>query len=137
MCRRWKHRLFSWRRWRPGAHIESRAPPRSSQRSNARANRVATVSEPPHSKRPGRLKVSASILPQLRHMGRWDPIPPMWLEGRIYLEFLRLIRDPVFRGDDIRPGLNKPVLLIPGFLARDSALPTQYACLPRIASTPP
>ena len=97
---------------------------------------MATVSEPPHSKRPGRLKVSASILPQLRHMGRWDPIPPMWLEGRIYLEFLRLIRDPVFRGIDVPPGLRKPVLLIPGFLAGDWTLRTQFDWLQRVGYRP-
>ena len=46
----------------------------------------------------------------------------MWLEGRIYLEYLRLVRDPVFRGADIPPGLGRPVLLIPGFLAGDWTL---------------
>jgi triacylglycerol lipase len=80
--------------------------------------------------------VSASVLPQLRRMGRWDPIPPMWLEGRIYLEFLRLIRDPVFRGDDVPPGLRRPVLLIPGFLAGDWTLRTQYDWLRRVGYRP-
>ena len=36
------------------------------------------------------------MLPDLRHLGRWDPVPPMWLEGRFYLEYIRLIRNPVF-----------------------------------------
>ncbi|TMF71191.1 MAG: hypothetical protein E6I13_05075 [Chloroflexi bacterium] len=97
---------------------------------------MATVSEPPHSKRPGRLKVSASVVPHLRHLGRWDPIPPIWLEGRIYLEFLRLIRDPVFRGEDVPPGLRKPVLLIPGFLAGDWTLRTQFDWLRRVGYRP-
>ena len=69
-------------------------------------------------------------------MGRWDPIPPMWLEGRIYLEFLRLIRDPVFRGIDVPPGLRKPVLLIPGFLAGDWTLRTQFDWLQRVGYRP-
>ncbi|TMC52848.1 MAG: hypothetical protein E6J20_10225 [Chloroflexi bacterium] len=69
-------------------------------------------------------------------MGRWDPIPPIWLEGRIYLEFLRLIRDPVFRGEDIPPGLHKPVLLIPGFLAGDWTLRTAHDWLRRIGYKP-
>src|SRR5207237_1793423 len=69
-------------------------------------------------------------------MGRWDPIPPIWLEGRIYLEFLRLIRDPVFRGEDVPPGLRKPVLLIPGFLAGDWTLRTQYDWLSRVGYKP-
>ena len=60
----------------------------------------------------------------------------MWLEGRIYLEFLRLIRDPVFRGVDIPPGLRRPVLLIPGFLAGDWTLRTQFDWLKRIGYRP-
>ena len=97
---------------------------------------MATVSEPPHSKRPGRPKATASVLPHLRHLGRWDPIPPMWLEGRFYLEFLRLIRDPVFRGDDVPSGLRRPVLLIPGFLAGDWTLRTQFDWLKRVGYRP-
>jgi len=60
----------------------------------------------------------------------------MWLEGRIYLEFLRLIRDPVFRGEDVPPGRRKPVLLIPGFLAGDWTLRTQYDWLRRVGYKP-
>lgn len=56
----------------------------------------------------------------------------MWLEGRVYLEFLRLIRDPVFRGDDVPPGLRRPVVLVPGFLAGDWTLRTAYDWLRRI-----
>ena len=76
------------------------------------------------------------MLPGLRRMGRWDPLPPIWLEGRIYLEFLRLIRDPIFRGDDVPPGLRRPVLLIPGFLAGDWTLRTQYDWLRRVGYRP-
>ena len=60
----------------------------------------------------------------------------MWLEGRIYLEFLRLMRDPVFRGHDVPPGRRKPVLLIPGFLAGDWTLRTQYDWLRRVGYKP-
>jgi pimeloyl-ACP methyl ester carboxylesterase len=60
----------------------------------------------------------------------------MWLEGRIYLEFLRLIRDPVFRGRDIPHGGGRPVLLIPGFLAGDWTLRTQYDWLRRVGYRP-
>jgi triacylglycerol lipase len=97
---------------------------------------VATVSEPPRSKRQGRLRTAASILPQFRHIGRAGPIPPMWLEGRIYLEYLRLIRDPVFRGHDVPPGRRKPVLLIPGFLAGDWTLRTPFDWLRRVGYRP-
>jgi triacylglycerol lipase len=77
-----------------------------------------------------------SAIPDLRHLGRWSPIPPMWLEGRIYLEYLRLIRDPVFRGVDIPPGLGKPVMLIPGFLAGDWTLHTPFQWMRRIGYRP-
>lgn len=60
----------------------------------------------------------------------------MWLEGRIYLEFLRLIRDPVFRGDGVPKGLRRPVLLIPGFLAGDWTLRTQHDWLRRVGYRP-
>ena len=60
----------------------------------------------------------------------------MWLEGRISLEFLRLLRDPVFRGTDVPSGLRRPVLLIPGFLAGDWTLRTQYDWLRRVGYRP-
>ncbi len=60
----------------------------------------------------------------------------MWLEGRFYIEFLRLIRDPVFRGVDVPSGLRKPVLLIPGFLAGDWTLRVQHDWLRRVGYRP-
>ena len=69
-------------------------------------------------------------------MGRWDPIPPMWREGRIYIEYLRLIRDPVYRGIDVPPGLGRPVMLIPGFLAGDWTLRTPFQWLRRMGYRP-
>jgi len=97
---------------------------------------VATDPEIHRSKRRSRLEIAAAILPGFRHMGRRDPIPPMWLEGRIYLEYLRLIRDPVFRGVEIPPGLGRPVMLIPGFLAGDWTLHTPFQWLRRIGYKP-
>jgi len=76
------------------------------------------------------------MLPQFRHLGRGNPIPPIWLEGRIYLEYMRLIRDPVFRGHDVPPGRRKPVLLIPGFLAGDWTLRTPFDWLRRVGYRP-
>lgn len=76
------------------------------------------------------------VLPQNRRFGRWDPIPPMWLEGRIYLESLKLIRDPVFRGVDVPSGLRKTVLLVPGFLAGDWTLRTLFDWLKRVDYRP-
>ena len=69
-------------------------------------------------------------------MGRWDPVPPMWLEGRIYIEYLRLIRNPVYRGIDVPPGLGRPVLLIPGFLAGDWTLRTPFQWMRRMGYRP-
>lgn len=60
----------------------------------------------------------------------------MWLEGRIYLEFVRLMADPVFRSVDVPPGLGRPVLLIPGFLAGDWTLRTQHDWLRRVGYRP-
>lgn len=97
---------------------------------------METISEH-RSKRRGRWEeVAASILPDLRHLGSWDPIPPMWLEGRIYLEYVKLILDPVFRGVDVPQGLGRPVILIPGFLAGDWTLRTPFTWLRRIGYRP-
>ncbi len=60
----------------------------------------------------------------------------MWLEGRIYLEYLKLIRDPVYRGIDVPPGLGRPVMLIPGFLAGDWTLGTPFQWLRRVGYRP-
>lgn len=60
----------------------------------------------------------------------------MWLEGRIYLEYLRLVRDPVYRGREVPPGLGRPVMLIPGFLAGDWTLRTPYQWLRRVGYRP-
>jgi len=81
------------------------------------------------------LKLSASV-PDFRRLGRWDPLPPIWLEGRVYLEYLRLIRDPVFRGGDVPPGRRKPVLLIPGFLSGDWMFRTPLDWLKRAGYRP-
>jgi triacylglycerol lipase len=60
----------------------------------------------------------------------------MWLEGRIYIEYLRLIRDPVYRGVEVPPGLGRPVMLIPGFLAGDWTLRTPFQWLRRVGYRP-
>jgi triacylglycerol lipase len=60
----------------------------------------------------------------------------MWLEGRFYLEYLWLLRDPVFRGVEVPPGLGRPVILIPGFLAGDWTLRTPHAWLRRMGYRP-
>lgn len=49
-------------------------------------------------------------------------MPPMWLEGRVWLEYAQLVRDPVFAGEGVPKGNGKPVMLIPGFLAGDRSL---------------
>ena len=54
----------------------------------------------------------------------------------MYIEWLRLIRDPVYRGDDVPPGHGRPVLLVPGFLAGDWTLRTPYDWLKRMGYRP-
>jgi triacylglycerol lipase len=48
--------------------------------------------------------------------------PPLWREARLGLEAAALLRDPVLRGQGLRDGRGRPVLLIPGFLAGDASL---------------
>jgi triacylglycerol lipase len=48
--------------------------------------------------------------------------PPLWREARLGLEAAALLRDPVLRGEGLRDGRGRPVLLIPGFMAGDTSL---------------
>src|SRR5688572_26820514 len=48
--------------------------------------------------------------------------PPLWREARLGLEAAALLRDPILRGEGLRDGRGRPVLLIPGFLAGDGSL---------------
>jgi triacylglycerol lipase len=64
-------------------------------------------------------------------LGRWYPMPPLWLEGRVWLELAQLLRDPVFAGDGVPPGRGRTVMLIPGFLAGDRSLDTMRGWLVR------
>jgi triacylglycerol lipase len=64
-------------------------------------------------------------------MGRWYPLPPLWLEGRAGLEYARLRRSPVYSGVGVAPGEGRPVMLIPGFLAGDASLDVMRAWLRR------
>jgi triacylglycerol lipase len=56
-------------------------------------------------------------------------VPPIWKESRIALEWARLRRSAVFRGEDVPWGEDRAVLLIPGFLAGDSTLSTMASWL--------
>jgi pimeloyl-ACP methyl ester carboxylesterase len=64
--------------------------------------------------------------------GHWHLPPPIWREGRLATEFLRLQRDPVFRGAGVAAGDGQPVLLIPGFLASDWSMATMLDWLRRV-----
>jgi triacylglycerol lipase len=57
--------------------------------------------------------------------------PPLWREARLGLEAAALLRDPVLRGEGLRDGRGRPVLLIPGFLAGDGSLGLMSAWLKR------
>lgn len=80
----------------------------------------ADAPPPPSPSRPGRPREHGT--PPLRYTGRWQKQPPVWLEGRGVLEYLRLVRDPIFRGTGVPRGAGRPVLLVPGFMAGDSSL---------------
>jgi pimeloyl-ACP methyl ester carboxylesterase len=71
------------------------------------------------------------MAPPLLTFGRWYPLPPLWLEGRVWLEFVALRRDPIFSGVGVPPGRNQPVMLIPGFMAGDRSLDTMRGWLKR------
>ena len=61
------------------------------------------------------------------HMPRFPQkphIPPLWRESRFALELTALHRSPVFRGEGVPAGGDRPVMLIPGFLAGDGPLGT-------------
>jgi triacylglycerol lipase len=62
--------------------------------------------------------------------------PPLWREVRLGLEAAALLRDPVFRGDGVRDGRGRPVLLIPGFLAGDGSLAVMSGWLGRCGYRP-
>jgi len=49
-------------------------------------------------------------------------VPPIWREGMVGLEAAGLMRSPVWRGTGLPPGDDRPVLLIPGYLAGDGSL---------------
>jgi triacylglycerol lipase len=52
------------------------------------------------------------------------PVPPLWREGRIGLEWAALRRSDVYRGVGVPAGAGRGVLLIPGFMAGDGSLAT-------------
>ena len=59
------------------------------------------------------------------------PFPPIWLESRFALELAVLRRSDVWRGDAVAAGEDRPVLLIPGFMAGDTTLGTMTDWLRR------
>src|SRR5689334_3042219 len=64
------------------------------------------------------------------------PLPPMYREARWPLEYAALLRDPVWRGEDVPRGDGRPVLLVCGFLAGDPSLATMASWLKRMGHRP-
>lgn len=64
------------------------------------------------------------------------PLPPIWRESRVPLEYARLVRDPVWSGEGVPTGDGRPTLLICGFLAGDPSLTTMARWLKRIGHKP-
>ncbi|MGH2714279.1 MAG: esterase/lipase family protein [Thermoleophilaceae bacterium] len=62
--------------------------------------------------------------------------PPLWREARLGLEAAALLRDPVLRGEGLRDGRGRPVLLIPGFMAGDASLGPMAGWLRRAGYRP-
>ncbi len=58
-------------------------------------------------------------------------MPPLWLEGRVWLEFVQLRRDPISSGQGVPDGRGRQVMLIPGFMAGDRSLDTMRGWLKR------
>jgi pimeloyl-ACP methyl ester carboxylesterase len=65
-------------------------------------------------------------------MGRTNEPPPVWLETRAPLEHSRLLRDPLYGGDEVPRGGGRPVLLVPGFMGGDRSLLTLREWLRRL-----
>ena len=68
--------------------------------------------------------LSLPHLPALPHVPGLPHLPPMWRESRFAVELAALRRSPVFRGHGVPAGDDRPVMLIPGFLAGDGSLAT-------------
>jgi len=64
------------------------------------------------------------------------PLPPIWRESRVPLEYTRLMLDPVWQGKGVPHGVGRPTLLICGFLAGDPSLTTMARWLKRIDHRP-
>jgi len=58
-------------------------------------------------------------------------LPPIWRESRFALEMAALHRSAVWHGAGVPNGADRPVLLIPGFLAGDGSLATMTGWLRR------
>jgi triacylglycerol lipase len=58
-------------------------------------------------------------------------LPPIWREGRLPAEAASLVLDPIFRGAGMPAGHDRPVMLIPGYLAGDRSLATMASWLRR------
>jgi triacylglycerol lipase len=55
---------------------------------------------------------------------QWPSMPPLWRETGAAREAAVLFQSSVWRGAGVAPGEDRPVLLIPGFLAGDGSLST-------------
>ena len=78
------------------------------------------------------LRFSDRGLPPLHYFGRIIGQPPIWLEGRVLSENLRLRGTAIYAGDGLPRGTGQPVLLIPGFMAGARSLATLQGWLLRI-----
>jgi pimeloyl-ACP methyl ester carboxylesterase len=73
-------------------------------------------------------------MPPDRGHRRWWGRP--LAETRWHLELMRLLADPIWRGERVPPGDGRPVVLLPGFLAGDHTLGVLACWLQRIGYRP-
>ena len=64
------------------------------------------------------------------------PVPPLWRESRVPLEYAALMRDPVWEGEGVPHGDGRQTLLVCGFLAGDPSMTTMARWLKRVGHRP-
>src|SRR5258708_31391116 len=73
----------------------------------------------------------AGMAPPLASFGRWHPMPRLWLEGRVWVEFVQLRRDPISSGQGVPDGRGRQVMLTTGLMAGDGSLDAMRGWLKR------
>ncbi|MHB8507660.1 MAG: esterase/lipase family protein [Candidatus Dormibacteria bacterium] len=81
-------------------------------------------------------ELEGSLPPALRFHVVGHLQAPLWREGWAWVEYMQLLRNPVWRGVGVPRGDGRPVLLIPGFLSGDYSLNQLAYFLRRVGYQP-